>query len=73
MKSFPLLIEVYKMSTEESDQCANEDCCGGWFEYESCDIEGQYIVESFDDFPSSEYVVKIIEYNTPSVAHPVWR
>lgn len=33
----------------------------------------RYTVFSFDDFPPSKVTFKIIEYNTPSVAHPVWR
>lgn len=73
MKGFPLLITVFKHSIEDAPHCPNEDCCGDAYDYDACYEEGTYIVKSPEDFPSSDYMFKVVEYNYNSEKYGVFQ
>lgn len=66
MKGFPLLIEVFEKEIE------------GIFNTEYVELGryhntlGYYVVKDFSDFPSDNYVFKIIEYNYNSEKYGVF-
>jgi hypothetical protein len=70
MKGFPLLIYIYKQATEQVPNGHGEDRV---YEYLTYDEEGTYIVKSPEDFPSSDYMFKVVEYNYNSEKYGVFQ